>query len=159
MIQIHAKEGKCINLGHRGEDSARVVLFDITNFAEMYGQGEAQLIVKRCSDSSSYLAKITQNENTVSWIIKPLDNDHPGYGNCELVYITGGSVVKSVTYQTLTEVSLSDPISPPPESPDTYGSLRKDLGFLKNLQTDNKEDLVSAINELVQKLNSLLEQS
>lgn len=158
MIQIKANEGKCINLGHRGEDSARTILFDITNFAELYGHGEAQLLVRRKGDTTSYLAEITQNENTVYWVIKPIDNNFPGYGNCELIYVTdGGIIAKSNTYQTLTEVSLSDPLSPPPDVPDTYGSLRKDLGVLSSLQTDNKEDLVSAINELVQKLNSLLE--
>ena len=122
MLQIHAKENKCIDLGRRGEDSAREILFDISGWAELYGQGEAHLIAKRERDLNSYPATITQNNTTVSWVITPTDNDQPGYGNCELVYITDGAVVKSIIYQTHTDVSLSDPVSPP-DSPSTYGDL------------------------------------
>lgn len=122
MLQIQAKENKCIDLGRRGEDSAREILFNISGWAELYGQGEAQLIAKRDRDLTTYPAKITQDNTTVSWVIKPVDNDQPGYGNCELVYITGGKVVKSNIYQTHTDISLSDPVSPP-DSPSTYGDI------------------------------------
>lgn len=149
MLQIQAKENKCIDLGRRGEDSAREILFDITGFAELYGQGEAQLIVKRDKDLESYLATITQNDTTISWVIKPVDNDQPGYGNCELVYITNGKVAKSSIYQTYTDISLSDPVSPP-DSPSTYGSLEKrvqvleeNLGNIVDFPTDEH------INELI----------
>lgn len=126
MIQFFAKEGKCIDLGRRGEDSARVVLFDISGFAELYGQGKAYLIAKRTDDKDSYPAEITQDDTTVSWVIKPADNDQPGYGHCELVYVTDGSIVKSVLYQTHTDLSLSDPLSPP-DRPSVYGDLDKKI--------------------------------
>lgn len=145
MLQIQAKENKCIDLGRRGEDSAREILFDISGWAEMYGQGEAQLIAKRERDLNTYPAKITQDNTTVSWVIKPVDNDQPGYGNCELVYITDGKVVKSSIYQTHTDVSLSDPVSPP-DSPSTYGSLVQRIEALENSEApeslpDNSEQI------------------
>lgn len=154
MIRVSAKEGKCIDLGRRGEDSAREILFDITGWAELYGQGKAYLVAKRTNDKGSYDVDITQNNTTVSWVVKPVDNDQPGYGYCELIYVTDGSVVKSVIYQTLTEVSLSDPISPP-DNPSTFGSLLKDIGNLEDLQTENKGNLVSALNEVKQEVDNI----
>lgn len=145
MLQIQAIEKKCIDLGRRGEDSAREILFDITGFAELYGQGEARVIAKRDRDSSTYPVEITQNHTTVSWVVKPVDNDQPGYGNCELVYITNGAVVKSTIYQTHVDESLSDPVSPP-DSPTTYGSLKRDIGDVSELKVGESSDLVSALN-------------
>ena len=131
MLKIQAVEKKCIDLGRRGEDSAREILFDITGCAELYGQGEARLVAKRERDMYSYPAVITQNQTTVSWVIKPVDNNQPGYGECELVYITDGAVVKSIIYQTHVDVSLSDPVSAP-DSPSIYGSLDRKIGDLED---------------------------
>lgn len=149
MLKIQAKENKCIDLGRRGEDSARVILFDISGWAELYGQGEARLIAKRDHDLDSYPVEITQDNTTVSWVVKPVDNDQPGYGNCELVYITDGSVVKSVIYQTHTDMSLSDPISPP-DSPSVYGDLERRVSNLESGTTtpDNAEDHLKTLIEL-----------
>lgn len=148
MLQIQAKENKCIDLGRRGEDSAREILFDIAGFAELYGQGEAKLIAKRDKDLTTYPAEITQNDTTVSWVIKPVDNDQPGYGDCELVYITDGKVAKSVIYQTHTDISLSDPVSPP-DSPSTFGSLEKRVSNLEKMGPSgtNPEFVQQMVNE------------
>lgn len=146
MLQIKAKENKCIDLGRRGEDSAREILFDITGFAELYGQGEAKLVVKRYRDLNTYTAEITQDNTTVHWVIKPVDNDHPGYGECELIYIAKNRVCKSTIYQTHTNISLSDPVATP-SNPGTYAELIAKIGDLSKLSTKDKSSLVNALNE------------
>ena len=125
MIQVHAKENRCIDLGRRGEDRAREVLFDISGFAELYGQGEAKLVVSRYKDFNTYSATITQDNTTVSWVVTSVDTNNPGFGSCELVYITDGSIVKSTRYQTHVDVSLSDPVGNPAPPDTTYGELLK----------------------------------
>ena len=132
MLHIQAMEDRCIDLGRRGENSAVQVNFDISGFAELYGQGEARLIVSRYKDFSPYPAVITQDNNTVSWVVTSVDTNNPGYGHCELVYITEGSVVKSTTYQTLVHESLADPITSPPSPDTTYGEVLKELQNIKN---------------------------
>lgn len=157
MIQIKAHEKKCIDLGRRGENRAREVLFDISGWAKLYGQGEAHVIAQRYKDLRPYPVEVTQDNTTVSWVVTSVDNDHPGYGKCELVYTAGGCVVKSVIYQTHTDISLSDPVSPP-DSPDIYGdildSLRQSLADSKELREQVREarekiDLLGIVNVYV----------
>ena len=148
MIIINATEKKRIDLGRRGEDRARKIVFDITGWAFMYGKGEARVVAQRDKDLKPYPVEVTQDINTVTWEVTPVDNDQPGYGKCELIYVTEDErVAKSVIFQTYTEVSLSDPVSPP-DSPNIYGHLEKRIGNLANLCTNAKNSLVEAINDL-----------
>ena len=135
MLIIQAKEKKCIDLGRRGENRARKIVFDISDLTELYGQGEAHIVAQRDRDLKPYPVEITQDNTTVTWVVTSVDNDQPGYGQCELVYITDGSVVKSIIYQTHTDISLSDPV-PPSDSPDIYGDIIARLESLEDEEVD-----------------------
>ena len=139
LIQIQAKENKCIYLGRRGEDSAREIIFDISHFSEIYGQGEAQVVVKREGDINSYPVVVTQTNDHVSWVVTSVDTDQVGYGQCELIYVTNNSVAKSIIYQTFTDESLSDPSSPP-ETPSIYGNIIKMLSKIPEIPSPTTDD-------------------
>lgn len=151
LITINATEKKRIDLGRRGEQRAREVLFDITHWAEIYGQGEAHVYAQRYNDANPYPVEITQNDTTVSWVITSVDNDHPGYGQCELVYVTDDRVVKSVIYQTYTHVSLSDPVSPP-NAPLTLEVVKQEVDNISTTVKEFTENVSTISNDLVAKM-------
>lgn len=155
MLQINAREDKCINIGRRGENSARVVHFDITNWIETYGEGDVLLVVKRYGDLHPYSVSVAKESNQVSWVISSVDVDSPGYGECELIYIIDNKVAKSTLYQTYTEDSLSDPVHVP-DSPNTYASTNMKIGNLDELSTEDKTSLVRAINEIKNIMDNII---
>ena len=171
LIQIQAKEKKLIDLGRRGEHAAREVLFDISGWAELYGQGEAHLVAQRYKDLAPYPVVITQDNTLVHWEVTSVDTDQPGYGQCELIYVTDGRVVKSIIYQTHTDLSLSDPVSPP-DSPDIYGSVVKAVGDLEKVvgtysdgintaieKADSAFNLASGVSSTAESANSTAEEA
>ena len=151
MLSVIASENKCIKLGKRGENSARVITFDITLWVEKLGIGEVLLVAKRNGDMYPYSVQVTRESNQVSWVVTSIDVDSPGYGECELIYIVDNKVVKSIIYQTFTEDSLADPVLLP-SNPNTYASVLQRIGDLNSLSTDYKTDVVGAINEIYSKM-------
>lgn len=103
---IKAKCGDVLNIGKQGENLARSVEFDITEWKAEYGDGYAQLIVQRNGDPAAYPATITEQDGIVTWAITSSDNANVGYGSAELRYIVDLVVVKSVTYTIYVAKSL-----------------------------------------------------
>lgn len=50
MERIYAVEGSRVSLGRRGENLARCILFDISRWEALYGEGAVQLSHQRCGD-------------------------------------------------------------------------------------------------------------
>lgn len=159
MLVIKADPNICIDLGRRGEDRARKIDFDISGWEELYGKGEARLVAKRYKDFSPYkVPAFTHDGTTVTWEVRAFDVDNPGYGVCELVYITDGSVVKSVTYQTKVDISLSDPVTPV-SVPSIYADLERRINSIEDSQIELKDALEQALSEpnFAEQLEMLIE--
>lgn len=104
-----------IMLGRTGEKNARQVVFDISEWISLYGEGIAQLIHQRQGDSAPYPCAVAQNGAEVSWTITTADTATAGRGKAELQYFVGDALVKSVTWTTYTDAALSDVGDTPPE--------------------------------------------
>ena len=101
-----------IDLGKQVEGLVtRVVLPNIRR-----GKGAMQLLHQRADDQKPYLVPITEDGDKVYWIVSRLDTAYPGRGQAELQWLgVNGEVAKSITYQTNTIRSMSEPGAVPDE--------------------------------------------
>lgn len=104
-----------INIGKKGENDTRQVVFDISEWLELLGEGTVALIHKRNGDTEPYPCVVKVVGTEALWNIADVDVDKPGAGECELMYVIGGRIAKSVTWATLTSKGLSDASSEVPE--------------------------------------------
>lgn len=103
MRDYLAMLGKEILLGKRGENNHLRVVFDISNWRKVYGEGEVALLHQRSGDKAPYPCSVEQTGDRVSWTVTAADVEMPGRGKAELQYIVGDTCVKSDTYTTFAE--------------------------------------------------------
>ena len=102
-----------IDLGKQIEGLVtRVVLPNIRR-----GAGTVQLVHQRSDDQEPYPVPITEDGESVYWLVSRTDTAFPGRGQAELQWLgENGAVAKSVTYQTNTIRSMAEP-GPEPDEP------------------------------------------
>lgn len=102
-----------IDLGKQVEGLVtRVVLPNIRR-----GAGTVQLVHQRSDDQKPYLVPVTEDGESVYWLVSRADTAFPGRGQAELQWLgENGAVAKSVTYQTNTTRSMAEP-GPEPDEP------------------------------------------
>lgn len=115
MVAIHAISGRTLALGRDGENLARQVVFDISEWRASYGDGTVSLIAQRHGDAEPYPCNITVDGDTVTWPITSADTACPDYGHCELRYSVGDVLVKSEMWRTFVADALGTPQPEPPE--------------------------------------------
>lgn len=113
MRYEEAKEGAIIPLGRQGENEVTTVLFDVSGWAEQYGEGTFTLAHQRCKDGDGYVRETTLDGDTLEWVITNVDVAYAGRGKLQLTYTVGDAVAKSVLYDTKVERSLDESESVP----------------------------------------------
>lgn len=115
MITINAKPGQQIELGHRGENLARRVVFDIKNWiAEFGATGTVVLVAHRPQDEYPYVAECIHQADKVFWPITEVETLVPSTpGSVELRYKIGDTVVKSMVWKTHVVAALGEPTGRP----------------------------------------------
>ena len=109
MKTIFAKDFSTVDLGRRGENFARQILFDLTAWQEAYGDGSASLLAQLPEQSTPYPCATTRDGNRLIWKISAADTSIAGKGKCELCYYVGDQLVKSVIFHTFIADSLAEP--------------------------------------------------
>lgn len=118
MKRVCAVHGKPIVLGRRGEHQTTEILFDLTPFIDLYGTGNATLVVQRPGDADPYPVALTLDGNAAIWTVTNTDTAVAGIaGKCELFYYAGEKLAKSEVYQTHILAALGDPSDTPPDPP------------------------------------------
>ena len=106
-----------LNLGVQGENNARRVVFDTSNFSSSYGDGTAQVLYKP-QGLNAYKVDITEDNGTAYWILKNTDTANDGYGELEFQWVNdkGALLAKPVRYRTFIKKSVEyDESGRPPE--------------------------------------------
>ena len=88
----------------------------------------------------------------MNWTVTNGDCEKPGYIHCELQWKVNTTLVKSDIFTFYIPEGLKcgdEPPSPPGKS--WFEKLEGEIGDLNDLSTDNKDNLVSAINEAASK--------
>ena len=116
MLYINAKPGDKLNLGRKGENRARTILFDISQWRKLYGDGVVALLHQRAGDAAPYPCDIETDGNTVAWAITASDTAVASqYGKYELQYRVNDQLAKSATGAASVYESLGESVAEPPE--------------------------------------------
>lgn len=117
MKTIIAAPGIVLQLGRRGENAARKIVFDITDWRAEFGDnGIIALLAQRPGDTEPYPVAVTVSGSSVTWLVSAADTTKPGvYGQAELQYRIGDVVVKSAIWRTFIADSLGTPSPTPPD--------------------------------------------
>lgn len=116
-MRIVEVDSGIISLGRQGEHMVTQVRFPIRSIVRKYGKGDFTLVVQRNGDYDFYPVDVRQDENYVYWDITGMDTAVPGVGKCELQYLIGRSVVKSIIYQTQVQAAIYGQPIPSPRPP------------------------------------------
>lgn len=174
MEKIQANECTELPLGRQGENFARQIIFDISDWISEYGAGTVELIVQRPGESSPYPAIIEQDESTVLWTLTSSDTWRAGTsGHCELRCRVNDILVKSKVFCTSVEPAISGSVmeSPPPSAKtwvervyevgedalNAASSARADAELVSDLVLEISELLSESTVEEVKKCSDLAE--
>lgn len=151
MITINATTMRPIRLGHAGENEAVRVAFALDFFQREFPGGSATMLMQRSRDAEAYPVPLTVEGASAYWLVSDTDTAMPGYGRAELQWRVGDVLVKSSIYDVVVAPSLPAGDTPPDEpSKRWFDDLQAQVGDLEALETDTKENLVEAINEVAQ---------
>ena len=118
MKQIQANSKNTLVLGRQGENLARQVIFDLSDWMSAYGQGPAELIAQRPGDTAPYPAAAVREGDTLVWTLTAADMERPYGGRCELRYYVGETLVKSRIWRTYVEPAMDTPTGEAPPVPE-----------------------------------------
>lgn len=125
-MNAHGREK--IFIGRQGENLARRVKFDISEWRNLYGEGEAQLICHRPGDKYPYSCTLTSSDDNryVYWGVTKVDVGVPGIGEMQLRYYVDGALAKSEIWATKIDESLTSLLGPTPDAvSDWIGQIAK----------------------------------
>lgn len=149
MKEIVVKPGAEITLGKRGENKARVVVFDIAGWQMTYGEGRVELIHRRNGDKAPYPCVLEVIGSMVRWELTNADTEKAGRGSCELQYLVNDVVVKSESYHTRVIQALGPAGETPPDPAQGWVDLVLQAGGSNNgplvAKVEALEDRVAAI--------------
>ena len=115
MKYVVAQEGVVIPIGRQSENGVETVIFPTSTWPDNYGEGAFQLVHKRSADSVPYPCSITVDDSgNVRWLVEAADVYVVGFGCCQLTYVVGETIAKSVIFTTSTLPSLGGGELPEP---------------------------------------------
>lgn len=121
MNIVKATPADVILLGRQGEKGITCVEFDLLLFVQQYGQGTAQLLVKRAGEAVVYPATLNQSGTKATWDIGAEWTATAGRGYCELSWFVGGALAKSEVFRTEVQKSLEgETMDDVPDPADSY---------------------------------------
>ena len=125
MYRIYAGSvSKKLTLGHKGENEARCVVFDLTDLRTVFGDGTWEIVCQRKGDDVPYLVTNTRElDDNAIWTLTDVDTDKVGEGRCELRYKVNDVLVKTDVYATLILPSLGDTGEAPSPSEDLINKM------------------------------------
>ena len=139
-------------LGHSGENAAVQVRFQLSEFRKEFPNGTPSLFVKRPGDALAYPVVLHIDGEYAYWTVTNSDCEKAGYLDCELQWKVNTTLVKSdiFIFRILEGLTCGDkPPSKPGQS--WFEKIESDMGNPKDLTTESKDNLVSAINEVASK--------
>lgn len=120
MRTIYADNDPNLDLGFRGENKARQVVFDVADWEASYGSGRVELLYRRSGDSRPHIRNYTRQGTKLYWTITSWDTEVSGSGHeCELRYYVADTLVKSSTWLVTVRRALAEPDMKEPEDPES----------------------------------------
>lgn len=125
-FSVDALPTATIPIGLRAENDVSAVALDFSAWAETYGAGVMQLLLKRATDDSAYPVVLTQSGSTAVWTVSETDLAVVGDLLAEFIYTIGTQVKKSCVLH----FSVLPDIGTPGAAPAPYQSWLAQLTAL-----------------------------
>lgn len=99
-VDVSSARIPVLQVGYQGENEVTDVLFDISSWITEFGEGVAQLRVKRPgnSEDESYVLSLSITDGIAVWTVSETDTFNKGNGKVQLSYMVGNIVKKAVIY-------------------------------------------------------------
>lgn len=99
-VDVSSARIPVLQVGYQGENEVTDVLFDISSWITEFGEGVAQLRVKRPgnSEEESYVLSLTITDGIAVWTVSETDTFNKGNGKVQLSYMVGNILKKAVIY-------------------------------------------------------------
>ena len=124
MVEFYVEPNTTtIPLGRQGENLARTIYFELSELISNYGEGTATLVYLRSKDSAPYVCDTTQSGIMLSWTPTDTDTAYAGAGKCELRWVVGETLAKSIVYRTSVAESITGDSTVPSEYESWYEAL------------------------------------
>lgn len=124
MVEFYVEPNTTtIPLGRQGENLARTIYFELSELISNYGEGTATLVYLRSRDSAPYVCDTTQSGSMLSWTPTDTDTAYAGAGKCELRWVVGDVLAKSIVYRTSVTESITGDSTVPSEYESWYEAL------------------------------------
>lgn len=137
-----------ILLGRQGENLATKVIIQINQIKT--GDGYPLLVHQRAKDTEPYPVAVTEDGDAIEWIVTSADTEHDGYGRAEVRWMgANGEIAKSVTYQTHTEKSMTEPGEPPDVWEGYLGQVAENA-HIAQVAAEGAEQAASTVAESAQ---------
>ncbi len=108
MVEFYVEPNTTtIPLGRQGENLARTIYFELSELISNYGEGTATLVCLRPSDTAPYVCETTQTGAMLAWTPTNTDTAFAGGGKCELRWVVGDTLAKSIIYTTTIAPSIT----------------------------------------------------
>ena len=140
MRYVEAKKCEVIPIGRQGENEVETVQFDVSGWAEEYGDGTFTLLHQRSRDTAPYECPIVVDGETVNWTVRNTDTAYGGLGEAQLIYTVNEAVAKSVIFETKTHNSLDGDVVLPDPYDDWLKEIHEDAEFTR----ENMDKVVQA---------------
>lgn len=99
---------KIIDFGIKGENLAKTITIDFSDWKETYGNGELRVFIQRNGEDVAYPAEITIQNSKASLPITSKETAIAGFGLMEIYYVVDTQIVKSVIWKTMVQPSLGE---------------------------------------------------
>lgn len=113
MRSFIIKPGDLIPIGRAGENQATQIRFDVTGWADTFGDGTYTLVVKRPHEDTAYPVEVATDGDYVVWTVSNVDTGIAGNASVQLRYVVDGALAKSVIYAGIVGESLDNIVDPP----------------------------------------------
>ena len=149
MIDIPVQSGEVVNLGRVGENQARRVIFDVTDWNAEYPGATITLLNAPPGATDAYpVPNVTVDGDNVYWIIESADVPKYGCGRCELIATQDEVIVKSEIYGTVTQRALDD-TGEAPEPWESWQQMFSGMVQEANEAVAEAQRILEQIDELV----------
>ena len=140
---IEAPNDGVLSLGRQGENLARRIAFKLPSNWDMSDPAASvQLVVQRAGESAAYPVMLSCEDGVYYWDVTATDTGRDGYGLCELRYLLGDVLAKSMTWLTNVAESISDDLTEPPDAAQNYLSQVMAEGARASAAADRAESTV-----------------
>lgn len=137
-----------LKIGRQGESLVETVIFDLTAFIELYGEGETVLVVKRNGDDVPYPVILDVVDNTATWNVTNIDTAKSGFGKIQISYLVDNLIKKTVVFTTYVESSIEEN-AVPPDPYESYLDEMVELGSQVHREAEQAEQALADIEALI----------